>query len=234
MFLRDILAGWCKINTSETTRVIHKEIIWNNSQIKCNNKVLFYVDWFEKGIKFIEHIYDFRFRKFHTIEQLQNLYNISENDFLKYYNIVSNITKEWKNKLKDENYNNVPKETSKALHIVTKQKGSINKSLYNLQLRYETLTTIKSKEKWAKEFPNQELKWPQIYLMSFNCTIDVKLRNFNYKYLMRIIPNNKYLFKCKLAPSVLATFVQCKKKPMPICFGNVGMYRICGHKSRKF
>ena len=67
MFLRDILAGWCKINTSETTRVIHKEIIWNNSQIKCNNKVLFYVDWFGKGIKFIEHIYDFRFRKFHTI-----------------------------------------------------------------------------------------------------------------------------------------------------------------------
>ena len=97
MFLRDILAGGCKINTSETTRVIHKEIIWNNSQIKCNNKVLFYLDWFEKGIKFIEHIYDFRFRKFHTIEQLQNLYSISENDFLKYFNIVSNITKEWKN-----------------------------------------------------------------------------------------------------------------------------------------
>ena len=212
MFLRDILAGWCKINTSETTRVIQKEIIWNNSQIKCNNKVLFYVDWFEKGIKFIEHIYDFRFRKFHTIEQLQNLYNISENDFLKYYNIVSNITKEWKNKLKDENYNNVPKEASKALHIVTKQKGSINKSLYDLQLRYETLTTIKSKEKWAKEFPNQELKWPQIYLMSFNCTIDVKLRNFNYKYLMRIIPNNKYLFKCKLAPSVLCDFCSMQEE----------------------
>ena len=42
--------------------------------------------------------------------------------------------------------------------------------------------------------------------MSFNCTVDVKLRNFNYKYLMRIIPNNKYLFKCKLAPSVLCDF----------------------------
>ena len=61
MFLRDVIAGWCKINISETTRVIHKEIIWNNSQIKCNNKVLFYVDWFEKRMKFIEHIYDFRF-----------------------------------------------------------------------------------------------------------------------------------------------------------------------------
>ena len=42
--------------------------------------------------------------------------------------------------------------------------------------------------------------------MSFNCTVDVKLRNFNYKYLMRIVLNNKYLFKCKLVPSVLCDF----------------------------
>ena len=90
---------------------------------KCNNKIRFYSDWYEKGITFIEHIFDFRIRKFHTIEQLQNLYNISENDL----NIVSNITKEWKNKLKDEHYNNLPKETSKALHIVTQQKGSLTK-----------------------------------------------------------------------------------------------------------
>ena len=54
------------------------------------------MDWYEKGIKYMEHIYEFRIRKFHTIEQLQNLYNISENVFLKYYNIVSKITKEWK------------------------------------------------------------------------------------------------------------------------------------------
>ena len=77
MFLRDILAGWCKINSSEITNAVAKEIIWNNSQIKCNNKVLFYREWFEQGIKFIEHIYDFRIRQFYTLEQLQNLYNIS-------------------------------------------------------------------------------------------------------------------------------------------------------------
>ena len=96
MFLHDILAGWCKINSSDTTNAVAKEIIWNNSQIKCNNKVLFYREWFEQGIKFIEHIYDFRIRQLYTLEQLQNLYNISQNDFLKYYNIVSNIKREWK------------------------------------------------------------------------------------------------------------------------------------------
>ena len=47
MFLLDVLAGWCKINNvnnCESTHVITKEIIWNNSQIKCNNKILFYHD----------------------------------------------------------------------------------------------------------------------------------------------------------------------------------------------
>ena len=118
MFLWDVLAGWCKINNSESTHVITKEIIWNNSQIKCNNKILFYHDWYEKGIKLIEHIYDFRVQRFYSLEQLQNLYNIHQKDFLKYYNIVSNISKEWKNKLKDENYNNLPKKIKKKHFIL--------------------------------------------------------------------------------------------------------------------
>ena len=56
MFLRDVLAGCCKINTSESTHVIAMEIIWNNSQITCYNKILFYHDWYKKGIKLIENI----------------------------------------------------------------------------------------------------------------------------------------------------------------------------------
>ena len=102
MFLLDVLAGWCKINNSESTHVIAKEIIWNNSQIKCNNKILFYRDWYvKKGIKVIKHINDFRIQKFCTLELLQHLYNIHQKYFLKYYNIVSNISNEWKNKLND-------------------------------------------------------------------------------------------------------------------------------------
>ena len=41
-FPRDILSGWIKINTLETTNIITKQIIWSNSNIKCDNKILFY------------------------------------------------------------------------------------------------------------------------------------------------------------------------------------------------
>ena len=42
--------------------------------------------------------------------------------------------------------------------------------------------------------------------MAFNCTIAVRLRAFQYKYLLRILPDNKFPFKCKKAPSVLCDF----------------------------
>ena len=212
LFLRDVLTAWCKINENGSTKTVTKEIIWNNSQIKCNNNILFYRDWYDKGIKLTEHIYDFRTRQFYTVNQLKDLYGISENDFLKYYNIVSNIPKAWKNKLKTENHNILTEKINKALNAVTQQKGSVNKTLYNLQFKNATVNNIKAEEKWAKEFPQQELNWPQFYLMSFNCTIDVKLRNFQYKYLMRILPNNKYLFKCKLTPSVLCDFCSMQEE----------------------
>ena len=82
MFLWDVLAGWSNINASEFTHVIAKETILSMSHIKSNNKILFYLDWYEKGIKLQEHVYDFRTQKCYTLEQLQNLYNIHQNYFL--------------------------------------------------------------------------------------------------------------------------------------------------------
>ena len=120
IFLGDILSGRSKINTLETTNIA-KQIIWNNSNTKCDNKILFYRKWFEQGIKSIEHIYDFRIKQFYTIEQLKNLYIIPQNDFLKYHNIVSNIKSEWKSKSKNEECNLLPHIQNKVLQIITEQ-----------------------------------------------------------------------------------------------------------------
>ena len=64
VFLKDILIAWCKINYSETQKSISKQIIWNNSDIKCSNTILYYKQWQERGIKYIAHIYDYRIKQF--------------------------------------------------------------------------------------------------------------------------------------------------------------------------
>jgi len=42
--------------------------------------------------------------------------------------------------------------------------------------------------------------------MPYKATIESTLRNFQYKYVHRIIATNKYLFKCKLSNSNLCDF----------------------------
>ena len=51
-----------------------------------------------------------------------------------------------------------------------------------------------------------DLKWETIYTNIFTSTIDVKLRNFQYKYIFRIIPTNKRLFIQNIASSNLCDF----------------------------
>ena len=61
--------------------------------------------------------------------------------------------------------------------------------------------TVKAQEKWREMFEN--LDWKHIYRSTFTSTIDSKLRSFQYKYLMRIVPTNEYLHRCKLVSSSL-------------------------------
>ena len=39
----------------------------------------------------------------------------------------------------------------------------------------------KSEVKWTKDFQNHDIVWELAYQMSHRCTIDMKLRNFQYK-----------------------------------------------------
>ncbi len=77
---------------------------------------------------------------------------------------------------------------------------NINKILYNKEIESMRLTQMKHTTKWETELEKSEIEWKQIFTIPNKCTISTKLRAFQYKYLMRIIPNNSYLLKCKLKP----------------------------------
>ena len=70
----------------ETPTCISKQIIWKNSYIKCDNNIIYYKEFTlhaVKGIKYIEHIYDYRSNIFYIFNNLQNLYDLNTTDFLK-------------------------------------------------------------------------------------------------------------------------------------------------------
>ena len=69
---------------------------------------------------------------------------------------------------------------------------------------------IKPHLKLEKTFNN--LNWILIHQIPFKCTIDTKIRCFQYKCIMRILPTNTFLFKCNIINSSLCDFF-CDRYP---------------------
>ena len=203
LFLKDIVCSWAKVNFKQNPSKIIKQIIWNNSFITLNGNTLFYKKWLQKGIIYIHQIYNLQYHRFLTFQELTSKYRVENCVFFKYHSLVSNIPNAFKEIMKTEL--NVVQEHEEKLYDKIMILKKPNQTLYKTYLKvFENGFKSKSEEKWKIDFDN--LSWKHVYSMPFKCTIDSKLRIFQYKYLTRIIPTNTYLYKCKLASSNLCDF----------------------------
>ena len=78
--------------------------------------------------------------------------------------------------------------------------------LYSTRIQSQDNSNKKLELKWTNECSDQNIVCDSVCLIAFRCTNYVKLRNFQYDFLMRIVPNNRYLFKCKRTPTSLCDF----------------------------
>ena len=183
---------------------IGKEIIWNNSNITDQNKkTFFYHKWYDRGIKFIDHIYDYRIQRFYNFSEFKDLYQTSEHDYLKYTLLIHNIPKTWKAKLASEgiiyNLNN-------CLIHKTNEKTKFSKFVTKTLVESKCPNVNLATNKWDNHFGNENVNWPKIFKAPLYISVDTNLREFQYKYLMHKIPNNQFLFKCKLKSHNICDF----------------------------
>ena len=132
---------------------------------------------------------------------ISNLYQIPNADFLKYNALLSCIPNTWKLKLKEETINTKREENN--LELILKSKH-VNRLLYSIQIKNTKTNEKKSEQKWEEQFQN--IKWKIVYTTYIRSTISSIIRNFQYKFLTRILPTNKWLYKCKLVNSSLCDF----------------------------
>ena len=163
---------------------------------------MYYNNWFNKGIKYIEQIYDYRYRQFYDFAEMVNLFNLSHTDVFRYIQIITAIPKTWKVRLKSEQICNQT-DTNLVDDVLKTQKAS--RFLYCYQMINLKQKPITSQEKWNSIFGN-DINWGNVYLNAVTSNRNPKIRNFQYKYLMRIVPTNKYLMKCKILSSNLCDF----------------------------
>ena len=92
----------------------------------------------------MKDIYDYSAKKIYTFDKLKELYNVPNNDFLKYLSLVQSISNFWKLQLKHENGLVPIKMTLLNQLLRVKQ---TNKFVYNLLLNYENVEENKSEQK---------------------------------------------------------------------------------------
>ena len=235
-FLSDILSSWNKIKIKKLNEneEVGSKVIWNNSGLRIANKPYFYQSWFDRGFKCLKDIYNNTTKRFYSFIELVDKYNIPASDFLKYMSLISSIPMSLKNALNNDN--DINSDSAVKADILTKllKTKEANKFLYKYQSNNEKLNEITSQEKWASYFETENLKWDTIYSNVFTSTIDTKLRNFQYKYLFRIIPTNKRLFTQNIANSNLCDFCNMDIETVQHLFWECNKVQIFWNNFHKF
>ena len=78
-----------------------KTTIWNNQDIKIDNKTIFFRTWFDKGVHTVKDLVDQNL-DFLTYEEFQLRYQLQTN-FLTYYGLINAIPQEYKKAIKQIN-----------------------------------------------------------------------------------------------------------------------------------
>ncbi|KAH3741154.1 hypothetical protein DPMN_047874 [Dreissena polymorpha] len=88
-----LFESWSDVTHNLETQTSCKTILWNNKDIPSNNKTFFYKDWFERSIKYVDQLYDYRIKDFYFFDDICYIYGIPLNNFLKYYTLIRSIPK---------------------------------------------------------------------------------------------------------------------------------------------
>ncbi|KAH3836124.1 hypothetical protein DPMN_109494, partial [Dreissena polymorpha] len=86
-----LFESWSDVTHNLEIQTSSKTILWNNKDITSNNKTFFYKDWFERSIKYVDQLYDYRIKDFYSFDDICYIYEIPSNNFLKYFTLIKSI-----------------------------------------------------------------------------------------------------------------------------------------------
>ena len=125
LFYERTLQYWFEFKDvqNDITPCTKKTIIWNNQDIKIDNKMIFFRTWFDKGVYTLKHLLDPNL-DFLTYEEFKLRYQLPTN-FLTYYGLINAIPQEYKKAIKrtsvqqehrKQPWDNLKALTTKAIH----------------------------------------------------------------------------------------------------------------------
>ena len=178
-------------------------IIWNNKDIRIGSTAIFYRDWFDKGILFIQQLKD-DMGHWLSYEQFSVKYNLF-NCVFKYVSIINCL----KNLIRhNTNYQVIVHQNFPTIDFENKYFKTINESYVDIlkvksKIFYDILLEKYSEEptalsSWRRDVNITDIEYYNSFMYAKAATKDSNLLSFNYKILNKLLNCRYNLDKWKI------------------------------------
>ena len=206
VFWKELYQNWneflCKRSTHTDIDEIVTQPLWSNPHL--SDREFFVKEWYDLGLRWIKDIINENgeIRPFQELKQ-----NFKFNGhFLTYAKLLDIIPKQWKRIVNTAKKPiNLDIQGKKLSDILSNHRPC--KYFYNTLIANEIQPSAQAK--WEEKIMNGKLQWKQYYTLPKKATKDIKLINFQFKILHRILPTNYLLHLMKIKSNNLCTFCQC-------------------------
>ena len=144
--------------------------------------------------------------------ELKETYDLDTEDYFVYQQVKHSIPSSWLRKIESDQV------VMEPLIMQVAKKTKCTKFFYEALVNRKSNETIHSQEKWKNILDVKDLVWKKVYKLAMSCTIDNRLKNFQYKLLHRIISTNTFLLKIRKASSSLCGFCLCNPETLEHLF----------------
>lgn len=228
-FWKDVLIAWSCYMKSFTysphfKNKFHYIPVWYNSNIKVNNKPVFFKSWYEKGIKVVQDFFDDDCNLL-DFGVLKNTYNLSDSCVMQYNSIVTAISKYLKSLLIDRSsFKRLPNPYVPLFFEPLISSEKCSKIFYNFLNKNEAIPT--SISKWEAElrpYGVDTISVQDVFKICYKTTSDSSAQWLQFRILHRIVPVGKYLKKINIKTSdccgfcmenvetIIHVFIACDK-----------------------
>ena len=159
---------------------IREQLIWFNSEIRIQNKPVFYEDWYASKNRKVGDLLDDQ--KIISYEKFCTKFEF-EPDRLQFYGIISSIPGNWKKRLSRDDTTNVGNRVTRTAKMIYKE---LQQNIDLLSGKVKRMSTLLGEEINTIELINMTWKLKPIMIC-------VKLRSFQYKLLLGAIVTNVQL-----------------------------------------
>ena len=211
-FWSDVLTAWSEFNYYYNRR-IENQIIWYNSNIKINGKMIMWRDIHLHGLEYVYQL--FEQGRFISFEKAKYQFGLTR---LRYNSLKVAIPKEWKSFFTQTPYQQFsPIPPHNYDTCVNVYQGKFSRIVYRY-LQDDVMVIHNKYIKWLMEvgtdFTEGILEFGKLHKDIYKITNIAKYRSFQYRLLQRALVTNIQMYKWGMIDSDLCTFCHAERESL--------------------